>query len=155
MPNPVMSLRIRYAVGAFVRNRKNQYLVVRKKRKKTGNHITGNYWDIPKGGVEKGESLLHALKRELKEELGTTKFRNFKNLTQFIYYDYPSEFQKASSFKGQKNFLFEADFVGNRKDIRIDHMEIDKFCFVSAKNFANKLTYPSTKKVFKQIIVKT
>lgn len=56
------SAYFRAAVGAFILNDKNQLLLVLK-------HGYGDRWDIPKGGINRGESDLEALGRELKEEL--------------------------------------------------------------------------------------
>lgn len=50
-------------VGAFIRNQKMEFLFVRQKQWK-------GMYSIPGGHVEFGESLVDALGRELKEELG-------------------------------------------------------------------------------------
>lgn len=55
------SIRIRVA-AVIIEN--DRILMVTHKKKKN------LYWLLPGGGVEYGESLDHALKRELKEELG-------------------------------------------------------------------------------------
>lgn len=48
-------------VGALVRNEKGEILLIR-------HHRRG--WEIPQGRVEEGESLLDALRREVREETG-------------------------------------------------------------------------------------
>jgi 8-oxo-dGTP diphosphatase len=48
-------------VGCLVRNDKNQVLLIK-------HHKRG--WEIPQGRVEEGENLLHALRREVREEAG-------------------------------------------------------------------------------------
>ena len=35
-------------------------------------------WQFPQGGIDEGESPKQALKRELKEEIGTDKFSEYK-----------------------------------------------------------------------------
>ena len=61
----------RAAVGAFIVNNNGQMLVVLK-------HKYFDKWHIVKGGLERGETELEALKREIIEELGDIKFKILK-----------------------------------------------------------------------------
>lgn len=54
-----------FAVAGIIRNNRRFLLL----RRKTGDSGAGIY-EFPKGGVETGESLFAALKREIKEESG-------------------------------------------------------------------------------------
>ena len=51
----------RVVVGCLVRNARNEVLLIR-------NHKRG--WEIPQGRVERGENLIDALQREVREETG-------------------------------------------------------------------------------------
>ncbi len=51
------------AAGALVSNEHEEYLMI---------HRLG-YWDLPKGKIEKGESIIKAAKREIEEETGAKK----------------------------------------------------------------------------------
>jgi 8-oxo-dGTP pyrophosphatase MutT (NUDIX family) len=57
----------RAAVGAFILNSQNQLLIVLK-------HGYGDKWNTFKGGIDRGETELETLARELFEELGITKY---------------------------------------------------------------------------------
>lgn len=65
------------AAGGVVRNRKGQILFIYRKGK----------WDIPKGKVDKKESLEDAAIREVEEETGVTKLKleNFLMVTYHIF----------------------------------------------------------------------
>lgn len=52
----------RISLKAYIENDKGEVLVV----KETGR----NFWDLPGGGMDHGEDIQVALKRELKEEIG-------------------------------------------------------------------------------------
>jgi mutator protein MutT len=57
------------AVGAFVLNEKGELFLMKRGKKAKNEKGT---WEAPGGAVEFGETLLHAIKREMKEEFGTT-----------------------------------------------------------------------------------
>jgi ADP-ribose pyrophosphatase YjhB (NUDIX family) len=58
-------LPVTTAGGGVVRNQKNELLFIFRKKK----------WDLPKGRIEKKESLEAGAKREVKEETGVKKLR--------------------------------------------------------------------------------
>lgn len=57
----------RAAIGAFIVDERGMLLVVHK-------HGYEGKWDIVKGGINVGEQALDALAREIKEELGISKY---------------------------------------------------------------------------------
>ena len=89
-----------------------------------------NHWQIPQGGTD-GDSIDNTGQKELKEEIGTNKFRkisSFKNIYKYKFKPhYSSKFNapanKIRGYKGQKQSLFIAEFFGNDKDIKIEFWE--------------------------------
>ena len=59
----IKKLPLRIGVGVIVLNKKNQVFVGKRK----DNPV--DKWQMPQGGVNKGEDLTEAMKRELHEEL--------------------------------------------------------------------------------------
>jgi len=134
-------MKIRKSVGAFVVDKKGRFLLVKK----------NNYWDIVKGGIEKNESEIEALKRELKEELGTDKFRNIKKLNMSFSFEFPEKIKKKIGFDAQKVELFLVEFYGDESEIKVDGKEISDFVFLDREEFLKKATYDDTKRAFLKI----
>lgn len=80
-----MSTRIHVAVGVIVSPDKKKVLIT----KRTVNQHLAGLWEFPGGKIEKEESVISALSRELNEELGIDVIKA-KQLTT-VNYDYPEK----------------------------------------------------------------
>ena len=79
-------------------------------------------WQMPQGGVDKGEDYLSAMKRELYEETSIKNIKVLKEIEVFLNMN----FQKnligiiwKGKFRGQKQKWFIAKFIGNEKEINL------------------------------------
>ena len=110
------SLPLRLGVGIVVLNRKNEVFVA----KRIDN--PKNFWQMPQGGVDKGEKFYEAAKRELKEETNIKTIKFIKEIEGFISYLLPNELLGIiwkGKYKGQKQKWFIVKFEGEEKEINI------------------------------------
>ena len=80
----------------------------------------GDAWQMPQGGIDKGELPHQAALRELKEEIGTDKAEIVAELDEWLTYDLPAEVAGRlwrGSFKGQTQKWFALAFTGSDADI--------------------------------------
>jgi putative (di)nucleoside polyphosphate hydrolase len=77
------SLPYRPAVGVMLLNRQGLVFV----GKRIDQTIEG--WQMPQGGIDKGEEPREAVMRELKEETGTDKARIIAEMPDWVTYDLP------------------------------------------------------------------
>jgi len=65
---PLPGVQFRIIVVGIVQNQLGEYLICKMPK---GRGVFPDQWGLPGGGIEEGEMMEAALRRELKEELGT------------------------------------------------------------------------------------
>ena len=116
MDDKFKDLPLRNGVGIVVLNDERKVFVA----KRIDN--PKNFWQMPQGGVDKGESLLEAAYRELKEETNITKVKLIKEIEGTLTYELPSHLLGKiwkGKYKGQKQKWFLMKFLGSDSDINI------------------------------------
>ena len=111
------NLPLRTGVGIVVINSANKVFV----GKRIDN--SGDKWQLPQGGVDKGEGLLSAMKRELNEETSIKNINILKELDYWVEYELPKRLIGIiwkGKFRGQKQKWFIVRFVGDETEININ-----------------------------------
>ncbi|MCF6199346.1 MAG: RNA pyrophosphohydrolase [Hyphomicrobiaceae bacterium] len=115
-------LPYRQCVGVMLLNKKNQVWIGRRIAKWKGDG-SQKLWQMPQGGIDKGETPLIAAMRELEEEIGTNNGELIGEHPQWLNYDLPSDVQGAAlggRFRGQTQKWFAMRYQGEDRDINID-----------------------------------
>ena len=109
-------LPLRSGVGIVLLNKENKVFVA----KRIDN--PKNFWQMPQGGIDKGEDLYAAALRELKEETSITSIKLIKEIEGNFTYILPDNLIGIiwkGKFKGQTQKWFVMRFIGNESEINI------------------------------------
>ena len=110
-------LPLRLGVGVIVLNNKNRVFV----GKRIDNPI--DKWQMPQGGVNDGEDLTTAMRRELKEETGIKNIQILREIDGWSEYELPSYLLGKiwkGKYRGQKQKWFIVRFLGKDNEIDLE-----------------------------------
>ncbi|MDD5489910.1 MAG: NUDIX domain-containing protein, partial [Candidatus Moranbacteria bacterium] len=99
------------SVGAVVFRRekkKNTYLLLKRApviKYPKGYIAKGDYWDLPKGRIKKGETQLETIKREIKEEAGIGRVKNISGFFTWTSFFYRAKGEEKKNRKKKKKGL--------------------------------------------------
>lgn len=124
-----MHLPYRTGVGMMVLNAKGDVFVGKRI------DMTSEAWQMPQGGVDKGETPKAAVWRELTEETGMTSVKIIGALEEPVAYDLPDELIPKiwnGKYRGQKQHWFVLRFLGEEKEIDLNtgEPELSEWCWV-------------------------
>ena len=78
-------------------------------------------WQFPQGGVDDGEDLYDAARRELAEETGVTSTSLLGRTQDWLSYDFPPELMgRGRGWVGQKQVWFALRFEGEESEINLN-----------------------------------
>ena len=117
MEDKFKNLPLRDGVGIIVLNKDNKVFVA----KRIDN--PKNFWQMPQGGVDKGENFLSAAYRELEEETSIKSVKLIKEIDKITTYLLPKNLLGViwkGKYKGQKQKWFLMRFLGSDNEININ-----------------------------------
>ena len=136
MKDKYKKLPLRSGVGIIVLNNENKLFVA----KRIDN--PKNYWQMPQGGINKGEDFYTAALRELKEETSIISVKLVKEIEGSFTYILPNHLIGIiwkGRFKGQKQKWFVMRFIGNETEINIKtkHPEFLDWQWIDLEDLTN------------------
>ena len=117
MKEKYKNLPLRSGVGIVVLNKENKIFVA----KRIDN--PKDFWQMPQGGVDKGEDFLTAAYRELYEETGIKSIELVREIDGTTTYELPNYLLGIiwiGKYRGQKQKWFLMRFTGDEKEININ-----------------------------------
>ena len=143
-------LPLRLGVGIIVLNKENKVFV----GKRRDNPI--NKWQMPQGGVNRGENLVNAMKRELKEETSIRSIKILKELEGWTEYELPDYLLGKiwrGKYRGQKQKWFIVRFLGKDEEINLKttHPEFIEWQWLDIENLPSVIVH-FKKKVYEKLL---
>ena len=146
-------LPMRIGVGAIVINKDNKIFVGKRK-----DFPINNKWQMPLGGVNDGENLVVALKRELEEETSIKSIKILKEIDEWTEYELPNYLLGKiwkGKFRGQKQKWFILKFTGTDDEINLktSHPEFIEWKWVRPDTLPN-IIVDFKKNLYKKLLLK-
>jgi len=151
-PDQIASLPYRPCVGVMLLNPVGHVFVGQR------NDQFGDAWQMPQGGVEKGEEVRDAALRELWEETGVTDdlVEILHQTPDWLTYDLPHEFVPniwKGRFRGQKQIWVLMRFHGQDEQVNIatKHPEFTHWRWLEADQLVPSIV-PFKREIYTRVL---
>ena len=143
-------LPLRTGVGVIVLNKNNQVFVGKRKDNPK------KHWQMPQGGVDKGEDYINAMKRELSEETSIKNIEILKEINGLTEYELPDYLLGKiwkGKYRGQKQKWFIVRFLGKDQEINLktNQQEFIEWKWIKAEDLPNVIVH-FKKKLYESLL---
>ena len=158
---PTLNLPYRPCVGIVVLNEQNKVWIGQRIAPKNSEYSKSDKpWQMPQGGIDKGEDPLEAAKRELWEETGIKTASLIAQTKDWLTYDLPKDLIGTGlkgKFCGQKMMWYAFRFEGSETEIAINPPPGQEKAEFSAWRWADmselpELVIPFKRDVYKAVV---
>ncbi len=136
-----MKYRKSVFVVVYSKIKKVEYLILKRKL-----HWKG--WEFSKGGIEKGEKIRDAIKREVLEETGL-KIIGIKKFNFSGKFKYDKEYHDRKGYMGQAFSLYSVEV--KKEKVKIDEKEHSDYKWLSFEKAMKKLKWANQRKCLKRV----
>ena len=138
MDKKFSNLPLRKGVGVALLNKYNQIFVARRIDN------PNDFWQMPQGGIDKGENPLKAAYRELNEETSIKTVELIQEIEDEITYHLPDNLLGIiwkGKFKGQTQKWYIMRFLGEDNEINLNtkHPEFLEWKWINYENITDKV----------------
>jgi putative (di)nucleoside polyphosphate hydrolase len=149
-PEEIERLPYRPCVGLMLLNPRGQVFVAQRV------DVRGSAWQMPQGGIDRGEHPRDAALRELKEEIGTDAAEILAESRHWHNYDLPHHLVPkvwGGRFRGQTQKWFALLFHGRDADIDLEahDPEFQTWCWADLERLPGMIV-PFKRDVYDQVI---
>ena len=149
-PPPAGNAAYRPGVGVMLLNPQGKVFVARRA------DLPREAWQMPQGGIERGEDPRAAALRELAEETGIARAEVLAESVGWLRYDLPAELLARTwqgRWRGQRQKWFLMRFAGSDRDIDLgaDHREFDAWKWVEVSDLL-RLVVPFKRQVYLDVL---
>lgn len=115
-------------------------------------------WQMPQGGIDRGEDPEAAMWREMKEEIGTDRADIIAVTRDWVRYELPDELQGklwGGKYIGQEQLWYCLRFTGSDSDINLEAHQPAEFItwkWEEPQNLAD-LIVPFKRELYRQVLV--
>lgn len=155
MSDKATELPYRRCVGIMLVNSEGKVWIGDRIGYSNNSHDTA--WQMPQGGIDKGEEPATAALRELAEEAGTDKAEIVQESEHWYNYDLPKEIVGKAlkgKYRGQTQRWFLLRFTGKDSDIDIaadDHQEFSSWRWADIDELES-LIVPFKREVYAKVV---
>jgi putative (di)nucleoside polyphosphate hydrolase len=149
--DPFEALPYRPGVGIMLLNGEGAVFVAQRI------DMPSDAWQMPQGGIDKGETPIDAAWREMKEEIGTDRAQLLAESREWLSYDLPRDLAGRlwrGRFRGQRQKWFAFRFTGEDRDIDIagtDHPEFSTWRWAPMAELPS-LIVPFKRLLYRQLV---
>ena len=120
---------------------------------------SAHFWQMPQGGIDKGEEARKAALRELEEETGVRSVEVVAEIDHWLSYDLPDHLLGVAlkgKYRGQTQKWFLMRFTGNDREIEIEprkghKQEFDAWRWASIKELPG-LFVPFKRPIYEALV---